>query len=146
MRRTAAALTSALTVLASGLLVGSTADAAADRPNSLAAATKTASLANFTWVREKIATSTDEDWYRYDVPAPMQMMATLGGLPANYSLSVYDSAGRLIGTSNQSGVGYERVLWTARAKGTYYARVDSAGGYSASKEYSIRFKQLPAGL
>jgi hypothetical protein len=146
MRKAAAALASVLTVLGSGLLAGSSAEAAADRPNTLAGARNTPSVANNTWVKERISTATDEDWFRFDVPSATQLMVTLGGLPANYSLSVYDSAGRLIRTSNQSGVRYERILWTAPAKGTYYARVDAAGGHSASKDYSIRFKKLASGL
>jgi hypothetical protein len=146
MRKAAVALASVLAVVVPGALAASTADAAADRPNSLAAARSTASVAHNSWIRDTIATAGDEDWYRFDVPSATQMMVTLGGLPANYSLAVYDSAGRLIRTSNQSGVRYERVLWTAPAKGTYYARVDSAGGHHASRTYGIRFKKLASGL
>jgi hypothetical protein len=145
MRKAATALT-ASAVLGTALLAGSTADAATgDRPNSLAAARGTASVANNVWLTEKISTRTDEDWYKFDVAAPTQMMLTLGGLPANYSLYVYDGAGHRIAYSNQSGVRFERIFWTA-AKGTYYARVDSAGGFSSTRTYSLRFKKLPAGL
>jgi hypothetical protein len=73
-------------------------------------------------------------------------MANLGGLPANYSLDVYDSAGRRVGGSNVSGRRFERVLWTAPAAGTYFARVDSAGAFHTSKTYALRFEVLRKGL
>jgi hypothetical protein len=143
--------TSALTVavvLTAGLagLAGSTAQAATDRPNTLAGARGTTPIANGAWVRERIATATDEDWYRFDVPKATLVTATLGTLPANYSLSIYDSAGRHVRTSNHPGVTFERVLWTAPAAGTYYARVDSAGGSNASRSYALRFRMLKKGV
>jgi len=140
-----AAAAAALTTLAAGVVATSAAEAATDRPNTLAGARSTASIANNAWVREKIGTSTDQDWYRYDVPRAGQVMAVLGNLPANYSLAIYDSAGRLVRSSNHGGVGFERVIWTAPAKGTYFARVDSAGA-SSYRTYGLRIRTLPNGL
>jgi hypothetical protein len=140
-----AAATAALTTLAAALVATSAAEAATDRPNTLAAARNTAPIANNRWVADKIGTSTDQDWYRFDAPAAGQLMATLGNLPANYSLAIYDSTGRLVRSSDHSGVGFERVIWTAPRKGTYFARVDSAG-ISNYRTYKLRIRTLPNGL
>jgi hypothetical protein len=140
-----AAAAAALTTLAAGVVATSAAEAATDRPNTLAGARSTAPIANNAWVREKLGTPTDQDWYRFDVSRAGQVMATLGTLPANYSLAIYDSAGRLVRSSNHSGVGFERVIWTA-ARGTYFARVDSAGAYHTKKTYALRIRTLPNGL
>jgi hypothetical protein len=142
-----AAVAAAATALA-GVVYGvaGSAAAATDRPNSLAGARGAAPVANATWVREKIGTATDQDWFRFDVPRAGQVMANLGGLPANYSLDIYDSAGHRVRGSNASGRQFERVLWSAPAAGTYFARVDSAGAFNASTTYALRFEVLRKGL
>jgi hypothetical protein len=110
----------ALTLLAGA---GSPAQAAfTDRPNSLAGAGGTAPLANGGWFRERIHTLTDEDWYRFDVPKPTQVVVTLGGLPADYSLSVFDAAGRRKGGSNFRGRAFERVVFNATGTGAATTR------------------------
>jgi hypothetical protein len=140
-----AAAVAALTTVAAAGVATTAAGAATDRPNTLAGARSTAPIANNAWVREKIGTSTDQDWYRFDAPGAGQLMATLGNLPANYSLAIYDSAGRLVRSSNQGGAGFERVIWTAPGRGTYFARVDSAGA-SSYRTYGLRIRTLPNGL
>ena len=141
-----AALVIALAATAFGVAGSAAGAPPPDRPNTLAGARTATPVANATWVRERIATSTDQDWYRFDVPRAGQVMANLGGLPANYSLDVYDATGARIGGSNASGRQFERVLWKAPAAGTYFARVDSAGAYSTAKTYALRFDVLRNGL
>jgi hypothetical protein len=148
IRRVRAGLVVAGLALAAGVtgVVSQAASAAADRPNSLAGASATAPVANGAYAKDTIGTAADEDWFRFDVPYATKVMATLGNLPANYSLSIHDSTGRLLRTSNRSGVTFENVLWTAPAKGTYYARVDAAGGYNPAEQYALRFRLIPKGL
>jgi len=144
------AAVAALVIALAGTAFGAAGSAAGapppDRPNTLAGARTATPVADATWVQERIATSTDQDWYRFDVPRAGQVMANLGALPANYSLDVYDATGRRIGGSNASGLGFERVLWKVPAAGTYFARVDSAGAYSTSNTYALRFDVLGNGL
>ena len=141
-----AALVTALAATALGVAGSAAGAPPADRPDTLAGARTATPVANARWVRERIASSTDQDWYRFDVPRAGQVMASLGGLPANYSLDVYDDTGRRVGGSNVSGRQFERVLWKAPAAGTYFARVDSAGAFDTSKTYALRFDVLRKGL
>ena len=142
----AAALVAALAATAFGVAGSAAGAPPPDRPNTLAGARSSAPVANATWVRERIATSSDQDWFRFDVPRAGQVMANLGGLPANYSLDVYDPAGHRVGGSNAPGSQFERELWSAPAAGTYFARVDSAGAFNTSKTYALRFEVLRKGL
>jgi hypothetical protein len=117
----------------------------ADRPNTLAGARTAAPVAGAVWVTERLSSATDEDWYRFDVARTATVNATLGSLPADYSLSVYDSTGRLVGSSNRKNLGFERVTWRA-SRGSYFVRVDAVRGFSATKQYALRMRAMADGV
>ncbi len=112
--------------------------AAADAPNSCAGAT-TGSALN-TWISGAIETGSDTDWYRFTTSASGYALMTLGDLPKNYRLDLYNSSCTLITGSNRSGVVYEEIL-RSLAAGRYYLRVapTSSSTYSPTA-YVIKFR------
>ena len=116
----------------------------ADRPNTLAGARNTAAVKGG-WISERFSSATDEDWYRVDVAHTTTVTATLGSLPADYSLSVYDAAGRLVRSADRKNLGFERLTWRASA-GSYFVRVDAVRGFSATKLYALRIRGLRDGV
>ncbi len=91
-------------------------------PNNTPTTAKVLSLT--TPVRAKIATSTDEDWFKLTATAFTAIY--LSDLPANYDLYLYNSTGTsLISKSINSGT-YRDVVYTSA--GTYLVQVKGAGG------------------
>lgn len=126
-------------VLASALAAASPAWAA-DAPNSRAQATTVSP--NGKWLFNTIASSTDVDWYRFRTTSAGLSLITLGDLPANYQLHLYNSAGTVIAGSNRSGKVYEEI-YKSLAAGTYFVRVAPVSGASdASHNYALAFRPL----
>src|SRR5918912_1254523 len=67
---------------------------AADAPNTCAAATS-ASAGN-TWLTDTISSSTDTDWFRFDLASSARTLITLGNLPRDYDLYLYSSCSTLL--------------------------------------------------
>jgi hypothetical protein len=88
----------------------------------------------------QIASATDVDWFRFgNTPAQPNIRVTLSGLPADYDLFVYNSAGTLIGSSTSGGTTAESVVINGGAVGTYYARVIGYNGvFSTTVCYRLR--------
>jgi hypothetical protein len=127
-------------------LPGAVARGATDRPNTFLEARDSASLAHGAWVKERLSSAGDQDWFRYAVPAAAKVNVVVGGLPENYTLEVYDTIGTKIATSTHGGTQFERVLVNARA-GSLYARVVSgAGRYDPNRDYLVQFRTLPKAL
>jgi hypothetical protein len=135
----------ALVAATTSLTAAGPATAETDRPNTYAAATRAAVSANATAIRSTIDSRTDQDWFKFSVTRATKAAVTLGSLPGNYSLAVYDGAGNRIALSAYPGTHFERVFPDV-APGTYYVRVATQGDYSRTKAYSLRFRPLPAGL
>ena len=68
-------------------------------------------------------------------------LVTLGGLPADYALSLHDARGTQLGRSQHRGRGFEE-LFRRLAPGRYYARVESAGGASSDRTYALKIRRL----
>jgi hypothetical protein len=141
--RLAAAL--AVAAAATPLTAAGTAGAETDRPNTYAAATRAAVSPNATALRSTIDGARDQDWFKFSVTRSTKAAVTLGSLPGNYSLAVYDGTGRRIGLSAHGKTHFERVILSV-APGTYYVRVATQGDWSRTKAYLLRFRPLPAGL
>lgn len=143
-----AGLAVAALVAAGVTLTGSAAAGApaypADRPNTLAGARSAAAVSG-AWMSERLSSATDEDWYRVHAAHATTVTATLGSLPADYSLSVYDAAGTLVRSADRKNLGFERVTWRAAA-GDYFVRVDAVRGFSATKLYALRIRGLQDGV
>jgi hypothetical protein len=130
---------------ATSLTAAATATAATDLPDTYAAATRAAVSPNATALRSTIDSRTDQDWFKFSVTRTTRAAVTLGSLPGDYSLAVYDGTGRRIALSAYTGTHFERVFPSV-APGTYYVRVATQGDHSSTKAYSLRFRPLPAGL
>ena len=146
-RRTAVRVVAALAVVAgvSSLAAAVPAGAVTDRPNTFAEATRAAVSQSAVALYSTIDSRTDQDWFKFSVTATTKAAVTLGSLPGNYSLAVYDGAGRRVGLSAYPGVHFERVILSV-GPGTYYVRVATQGDYSRTKRYMLRFRPLPPGV
>ncbi len=140
IRRLATSALLALTVFATS----AHAVAAADAPNSCAAAT-TASPIN-TWLRGDISSGTDTDWYRFQKASTNFSLITLGALPKDYRLDLYNSSCTRLTGSNRPGFEFEEI-YRQLAVGTYFARVAPAtpSAYS-TRQYALRLRTLPTGV
>lgn len=144
-RRLIAAAGLALVAAATSLTAAGPATAVTDLPDTYAAATRAAVSPNATALRSTIDSPTDQDWFKFTVTRATKAAVTLGSLPGNYSLAVYDGAGNRIALSAYAGTHFERVFPSV-APGTYYVRVATQGDFSRTKAYMLRFRPLPAGL
>src|SRR5262245_53735203 len=143
MRRTLTAAASA--VLLAGLGTAAPARAAADLPNTFAAAKAGAFSTVNTYYQSTIDSPTDVDWFKFDVPATTRSTALLGSRPGDYNISVHDATGKEIARSFYTGTHFERPVVSV-TPGTYYTRVSTKGYYAKSKPYTLRFRQLPVGV
>ena len=91
--------TFAMAALAAGSLASATAVIAADAPDGCSAAT---TGSKNTWLSGTIATVKDVDWYRFRIKTGKRVLLTLGGLPADYDLSLYGGCSTLIASSQRS--------------------------------------------
>jgi len=89
--------------------------------------------------RALIESSTDKDYYKFNISSPSNVTVTLQNLPKNYDLKVYNSSGTQIGSSTNSGTTNETVNLSNLAAGTYYAYVYGYGNcYDMEAAYSLK--------
>jgi hypothetical protein len=62
----------------------------------------------------------------------------LTNLPANYNLTLYNSAGTQIGSSSNSGTTDETIIYNSKKTGTYYIRVYGSGTWDPVHCYTLR--------
>ncbi|MEO8109114.1 MAG: reprolysin-like metallopeptidase [Ginsengibacter sp.] len=80
----------------------------------------------------------DIDFYKFVITNGGTITLTLGTLPADYTLALFNSAGTVITTSQNPGTTSETINYTI-APGTYYARVLGFHGVSdPSNCYTLR--------
>jgi len=121
-----------------------TAPPISDAPGSCAAATNASAQGE--WLRDTIGSSTDVDWYRFQVAQPSRARIVLGALPANYRLDLYSSCGTRIASSNLAKKRFEQI-YRQLAAGTYRVRVKGVKGKSnATQPYGLRFQVFGNGL
>lgn len=87
--------------------------------NSLSTAV---SISKNTVYKGTISTSTDNDYYKFDVSLAGTFSITVTTLPADYDVRVYNSSGSTIGLSQNAGTTNETVS-ISLAPGTYYVRI-----------------------
>ena len=87
-----------------------------------------------------INTSTDIDWFKFtNTSTARNIRVTLTGLPADYDLGLYNSAGTLLYSSANGGTTSETVTYNAAPVATYYIRVIGYNGaFSTSGCYTLR--------
>jgi len=106
-------------------------------PNeSLAAASLVSANTN---TSSQIGSSTDVDWYRFSTTAGQpNLKVTLSGMPGDYDLYLYNSAGTLLSSSTAGGTTAESVVLNGGAVGTYYVRVIGYNGaFSTTVCYTL---------
>jgi hypothetical protein len=110
---------------------------AVDRADTRAAALRSAAERQGRWLRETL-TAGDVDWFRYRLASPAPVSVTLGGLPGDYDLAVFDGTGRQRAASTRSGRTFDEV-WLRLPAGDVLVRVTRKRG-AASGTYSLRLR------
>jgi hypothetical protein len=89
-------------------------------------------------IKGTISTRNDNDYYGFVITTGGTITLSLTTLPANYNLSLLNSAGNQIGSSQNNGTTDEAISATIAA-GTYYARVfPKANASNASSCYTLK--------
>ncbi|MEI2748395.1 MAG: pre-peptidase C-terminal domain-containing protein [Ferruginibacter sp.] len=97
-----------------------------------------AAVATSTAISAAIGSATDIDYYRVTTTATSNFSVTLTGLPADYDLYFYNSAGTQIGSSTAGSTTSETITLANQAAGTYYARVIGYNGvFSTTVCYTL---------
>ena len=73
-------------------------------------------------IKGLISPSGDKDYYKFTITNPGSITVTLGTLPADYDLALYNSAQIQVGISQNGGTTSETINYNAAA-GTYYVYV-----------------------
>jgi hypothetical protein len=91
-------------------------------------------------ITARIGTSTDIDWFKFtNTSTSRNIRVTLTGLPADYDLGLYNSAGTLLFSSANGGTTSETVTYNAAPVGTYHIRVIGYNGaFNSSACYTLR--------
>lgn len=85
-----------------------------------------------------IASSTDVDYYKFNVTTAKTISISLTTLPGDFDLYLYNSAGTLVAKSENVSTTSESISYSA-ATGTYYVKVVGYNGaYSTSTKYSLK--------
>jgi glucose/arabinose dehydrogenase len=114
-----------------------------DVPNTCAGATTTSAQGG--WLYNTLSSTSDVDWYRFNVPSQTWSRILLAGLPSNYRLDLYSACGTLVASSNRTGPKWEEI-YRELAAGTYRVRVRHySGGVSTTVPYGVQFTSLPTG-
>ena len=72
-----------------------------------------------------INSTTDVDWYSFTTTAPnTNIKVALSALPADYDVSLYNSALTLLGSSVNTGTTAEQIISNTATAGTYYIKVN----------------------
>lgn len=96
-------------------------------------------------VRGLINTSSDVDFYRFDITTSGTFTVSLNTLPADYDLRLF-KGNTLLSTSENSGTNSESITYNGTA-GTYYARVYGWNGAQSSTQcYTLKVQLGTASL
>ncbi|RYZ22852.1 MAG: T9SS type A sorting domain-containing protein [Chitinophagaceae bacterium] len=88
-------------------------------------------------IKGTIGSSTDVDYYKFVITTGGSITITLGTLPGDYDLKLFNSAGTQVGISQNGGTTGETISYTAAA-GTYYAQVYGYQGVNSTTCYTLR--------
>jgi hypothetical protein len=134
-------LVGALLAGGAGLLSGP-AQAAGDRPDTFSAAKQAAASANGVWLKERLSSAGDKDWFRFTTSTDRRVLVTLGHLPADYKLRVYDASGDFVQSSDRSGRKFEQ-LYLRLSAGDNFVRVSASGDtVKPDRNYWVQFRPL----
>lgn len=129
-------------VLAASMLTAiSSSIAPADAATSCAVATTNRALS--TWLPGAVSTSNRASYARFTTTSTQWTLIKLGALKTDLQLKLYDSACRLLTTSQHTGTHFEQIYRPLSA-GRYFLGVSGVAG--ATSSYAIRFAPLRDGL
>lgn len=97
-----------------------------------------ATISTNTAISAAIGSATDVDYYKVVTTSAFNFSVTLTGLPADYDLYFYNSAGTQIGSSALGSTSSETISLSNQAAGTYYVRVIGySGAFNTTTCYSL---------
>ncbi len=117
--------------------------APADRADSLAAARLAPTEGVGRWLREALPGG-DVDWFHYRLGSAGVVAVTLGGLPADYDLTVVDGTGRQRAASTRKGRTVDEVF-VGMPAGDVLVRV-TRKRRTAAGTYALRLRSLAPGF
>lgn len=82
-------------------------------------------------VRGLISTTTDNDWYKVTLASAGTLTVTLGTLPGDYDVKLFNSSQTQVGISQNGGTTSETINYSAAA-GTYYIQVYGYNGANST--------------
>jgi hypothetical protein len=91
-------------------------------------------------ISARIGSSTDVDWFKFSNSSTQRnIRVTLSGLPLDYDLYLYNSAGTLLYSSTNSGTTSETITYNAAPAATYNIQVKGYNrAFSSSLCYTLR--------
>ena len=85
-----------------------------------------------------IASSSDADFYRFDLGATSNLSITLGNLAGDYDLRLLNASGTQLAISQAGGTTAESITFNNAAAGTYFIHVlGYNGAFSATQCYAL---------
>lgn len=97
-----------------------------------------AAVATNTALSAAIGSATDKDWYSFTLSATANLNITLGNLPGDYDIILYNSAGTELARSENGGTSSETITRSNSAAGTYYIQVFGYNGaFSTTVCYNL---------
>jgi hypothetical protein len=112
-----------------------------DRPDSLNAAKQAGVAPSDKWLRERLGSASDEDWFHFSMPSAGRALVTLGHLPRNYDLALYAGDGSRLGLARHSGRRFEQ-LYKPLPAGDVFARVTARSDVKPNARYALKFRPL----
>jgi hypothetical protein len=88
-------------------------------------------------IKGTISSTTDLDYYKFVITTGGSITVTLGTLPGDYDLKLFNSAGTQLAISQNGGTTGETISYTASA-GTYYAEVYGYNGANSTTCYTLK--------
>ena len=87
----------------------------------------------------KISTTSDEDYFKFNVSNGQIINVSLSDIPSwcDYDIKLYNNTQTQVSYSNKSGNANEYIKHTATSSGTYYVRIYSYSGYSPYSSYAL---------
>lgn len=100
--------------------------------------TAAAAVATNTAISAAIGSATDRDWYSFTLSGTSNLAITLGNLPGDYDVILYNAAGTELARSENGGSTSESITRNSSAAGTYYVQVFGYNGaFSSSVCYNL---------
>ncbi|HYV92691.1 MAG TPA: M4 family metallopeptidase [Chitinophagales bacterium] len=90
-------------------------------------------------ILSQIGSSTDVDWYSFNnSSSASNIKVTLGTLPGDYDIRLYNTAGSNVVVSQNGGTSSETMIYNTSTVGTYKIKVYGyAGAYSTTQCYTM---------